>query len=278
MSRLKRLAFNTFHSFNDIIKQSKTTIIKYLFDALAQLIPTTKYYQYVINKHKLYTLDNVKKYFKIARTEDIIEYIDEVLTWEKVTTTYLMLSQNVVDNFSQCVDDIKQFINDNHIVLWKLNTVIEDNFEEHLSQLHITDVINAKELNDKDDNIGDDTNVFRVDIGNRDGLFVDIDGEILISYDNRTHNDLVNDYLKRFNQKLNVKWLRPNLHSIKKKADISYIAFGHICNNVYIIDGKQNVSIDNVINDLQNNGISKKIYHYIPRTNDYATVKRLAKK
>ena len=126
----------------------------------------------------------------------------------------------------------------------------------------------ADELCNIDDSIGEKTSIIGyIDVDNRIAAFADIDGQILVSDNGKTHAQLINEYLKEYDNELSDDWYRPDIEEITEKSghDIA-VAFGHIVNdNVWIIEyyTLNDISIEDVVSDIKTSGKEyTKIYSY----------------
>jgi 6-pyruvoyl-tetrahydropterin synthase len=163
----------------------------------------------------------------------------------------------VADNL---YDDIVALVTEN------ISEFLENEAEKHNSFYYKNSVV-ANELCNIDDSIGEESEIIdTIDFDNRDAAFVDLDGEILVSDNGMTHAQLINEYLKEYDEELNDGWYRPDVEEIENKSGAERVAFGHIVNdNVWIIDDGTltDISAEDVANDIKASGNKyTKIYSY----------------
>jgi hypothetical protein len=187
------------------------------------------------------------------------------------------VSNYIIENL---YDDIENDVMDN------ITKFLDNKKEEHdtfyyKSSADVNNLCSAdvNNLCDIDDNIGEETELRdNIDFDNRDAAFVDIDGEILVSDNGMSHAQLINKYLEEYDEKLNDDWYRPDVEEIENKSGAERVAFGHIIDDVWIIEDTtlMNMSAEDVVSDIKASGKEyTKIYSYDRR--DVTRVAKLAK-
>ena len=139
---------------------------------------------------------------------------------------------------------------------------------------------NANEMNDLKDEVGTTTGIMdgnTIDMCNRDGTFIVINGKLIIGDDDSTHASLINKYIqenlnKEIDEELNYFRVR-DTELFDEIDDNIPIAFGHIIGSNAIIETCENCSINDIMPILKENNFDK-IYSYNYNAN---SVTRLAK-
>jgi hypothetical protein len=170
-------------------------------------------------------------------------------------------------------DDIENDVMDN------ITKFLDNKKEEHdtFYYKNSDNKVVANELCYIDDSIGEETELIdNIDFDNRIAAFVDLDGEILVSDNGMSHAQLINEYLKEYDEELNDGWFRPDAEEINEKSGHVNVAFGHIVNDdVWVIEDRTltDISAEDVANDIKASGKEyTKIYSY-----DTSNVTRVAK-
>ena len=140
---------------------------------------------------------------------------------------------------------------------------------------------NANEMNDLKDEVGTTTGIMdgnTIDMCNRDGTFIVINGKLIIGDDDSTHASLINKYIqenlnKEIDEELNYFRVR-DTELFDEIDDNIPIAFGHIIGSNAIIETCENCSINDIMPILKENNFDK-IYSYNYNAN---SVTRLAKR
>lgn len=144
-----------------------------------------------------------------------------------------------------------------------------------------TKYYDCTELKNLNDSVGDQHSLSDIiDFDNRDAAFIDLDGEILVSDNGMSHAQLVNKYLEEHNEykKLYDENARPTNSEMESNCYTDRFAFGHIINNVWIIDTHSisQMDVDEVIEDIKKScNTYSKLYSL---SDSNSMVKRLAKK
>ena len=187
------------------------------------------------------------------------------------------------DNYSKqdFENDVNDYILDKfgydivELVTENISEFLENEAEKHNSFYYENSVV-ANELCNIDDSIGEESEIIdTIDFDNRIAAFVDLDGEILVSDDGMTHAQLINEYLKEYDEELNDGWYRPDAKEVNEKSGHVNVAFGHIVNdNVWVIEDYTltDISVEDVVSDIKASGKKyTKIYSY-----DTSNVTRVA--
>ena len=130
------------------------------------------------------------------------------------------------------------------------------------------ETIDIKDIPKLENNVGDEYMLTeQLDYDNRDKALVDIDGNILIGKNGQTHAQVIQDYLDEISsdKKLEDDYYRPSDDKLDEILNSEYSAFGHIVDNNILIEETtlDNITIDNVIQDIKNNDVYyEKIYNY----------------
>ena len=130
------------------------------------------------------------------------------------------------------------------------------------------ETIDIKDIPELENNVGDEYMLTeQLDYDNRDKALVDIDGNILIGKNGQTHAQVIQDYLDEISsdKKLEDDYYRPGDDKLDEILNHEYSAFGHIVDNNILIEETtlDNITIDNVIQDIKNNDVYyEKIYNY----------------
>ena len=164
-------------------------------------------------------------------------------------------------------DDYLRMYNENYISDFLENKEKEHNTLYYKNKVVANKSAVADELCNMDDSIGEKTSITNyIDVDSRIAAFVDIDRQIFVSDHGQTHAQLINEYLKKYDKKLNDDWYRPDIEEISEKNGAEKIAFGHIVNdNVWIIEyyTLTDISIEDVVSDIKASGKEyTKIYSY----------------
>ena len=246
---------------------------------------------------------------EITNESDLYDYVSicELFKWIDEQTSemvikdiidskprYNSIDRDMVNKF--CKKYIKQtvdsFLKSNNIDV-KCTEQVYDEVGDDYSESYYGDRIvdkskeelnpNAKfsfDLINTDDNIGDVTDLRDViDLGNRDGNFIIIGGQLIIGDDNATHSQLINEYIEKYlNKDIDEEvedYRVRDLGEFKQLSNDEPIVFGHIINNMAFIETCSGYAANDAVNILKNQGNFKKIYYY-DYDNDEVT--RLAKK
>ena len=251
------------------------TILTQLKKVICKYIPSNDFFQFFIHEYNLTGTQEIEKFFKHMNEYHIIDYIKGVLD-HKIVSDFLTTNQyRLVGTLSHFIREINELLEDNDIMLCSILTDIKKYLITFLcNYTHDTQLLDPNELYRIDDKIKNEHLIYKVDIENRDKPFIDIDHNVIIATTEQIHRELINTY---YDNKLKGNWKRPTDDELQQ-ANIEKIAFGHICNNVYIIDSIKNMTIDDVVQDMKDAGINGKIYYYFPETPDYGTAIRKASK
>ena len=269
--------------WNIINKTSEEDQLAKLLNVVNIYIQSDKIYNYFIDKENLTDLDQIDKFFNISiDSYKILEFLDSIK--EQIATKYLLMNQYQVDNIQQLSTDIIKFLDENAMRLYPFREQIAYNFmkflERNSNSPKLQYVRKADELGlltDEEDPIGKTHKIIRVDVRNRKKAFVDINHHIEEAQNGElTHGQILNRYFK-MNRPEKDTWYRPSKRKLEEYE--KYLAFGHLCNNnVIIIDTLMNLTIDEVVKDLQQQGYTDKVYYYIPTAAEFGDATREAKK
>lgn len=276
---LKFAKYTEYNSLQDIINNtSKEEQLNKILSIIKMYIENNdQIYKFFIDKDHLTNKNDVIEFFNFFSSKKLFIYIDSIK--EQIASKYLLLNQYSVKNINTLAIDIVNFLKEHFNIIRSLNKYVTDNSIEFInnyfhsekvipSDQKYTKIMQAEDLgllSDEEDPIGSIHTIYKVDVNNRVGPFVDIDNRIVPAQaGEKTHGQIINRYLKLgySNDKV---WFRTNKKIIKQHADS--FAFGHFCkNNVIIIDSLTNTTMDQVVKDLQDDGYNEKIYLYIPDT------------
>lgn len=269
-SLLKKAVFDA--NINENIDQ-------YIIGALCEYIITPEFFEFILKQ------DNIKN---IKDIHDTCNNIDINLIKEYINKyCYYKICDSLSKDLNEKIeDDIYDYIYNNDNIIQEIKNRIQYNFSKIIYRdffehgKYLNKLTQASDLANIQDKKEQQTYIIRTDINNRDKAFIDIDHHILISEPGEIHKDLFNRYTAKDNVRFNRGRRRPTKKDVETKTDIKCWAYGHISNNIYIIDGVNNISIDDVVNDLKKQGVSDKIYsfEYINNSNYYGLATREAKK
>ena len=203
------------------------------------------------------SLDDFKDALNDISLDSFIYFLFNDYGYEIARDFIVKLSIKQVESLTFLADEISEYIDEEGLFpesivdacCNKLD-IYKDQFKQHVDT--------AYDLNDIDDNINDEVIVGQYpDAGYRDGALVDIDGTILYDFDEKTHSQLLGEYFDNED----VDTVRTDAKRQLREEDIQTFTFGHICNNVILIDEPNGTTVKDVVNDIKQSDLDyNKIY------------------
>jgi hypothetical protein len=200
------------------------------------------------------------------------DYLNVILynVYEKLDLT---VNENIENTFNK---EVLTALNINEIIdnlTISIGEFLDSKTDKILKQLKEDGLITPETIDITDipkleNNVGDEYMLTeQLDYDNRDKALVDIDGNILIGKNGQTHAQVIQDYLDEISsdKKLEDDYYRPSDDKLDKILNPEYSAFGHIVDDNILIEETtlDNITIDNVVQDIKNNKIRyEKIYNY----------------
>ena len=222
------------------------------------------------NEQFIQTLDeNELEKIPVDKIIDYIKEISEDIANEVVSKFSLTFN----DEYTSFTNDLIDYIMYNGLY----DDVTEDMQEKADAYMRDNDISeDVKNIPSLKDNIGDTTELSNtIDIENRSAAFMDIDRYIFVSKHNGTHAELIDEYLQDYGQSLKDKTNRPQKQDLENlDIDENKIAFGHVIDDVFLIEDTNALSVDEVKEDIEKCYRYKKIYTYSVGENK---ITRLAK-
>ena len=221
---------------------------------------------------KEHIFDKLLEYLTPAKAEEIFDsFIDmdnynyggdfdddfEEITGEDVLDE--LLDRSITDKLSSElpeVDDIDDFIDDNIRTDKELKDLLYDTFIVCLKPK--IDILRNKrsvyEADEVDDQLNDKLRItIAPDAGDRDGLFVDLDGEIVFEMNpDITHSILLSNYFE--NNMSDEDESRSNAKRQLMINKINKFAFGSICGDILYIDNSPTISYEDILSDIESDG------------------------
>ena len=245
----------------EFTKESIPNLDEYIIGTLTEYIINSKFFEFILNQNFIKNMQDIHNFFNNFDINLLKEYI------------YKNCYNNICEDLSKILnaqidDNIYEYIYNNSYIMTEIMNRIHINFGKIIYRnffeqgKYLDKLTQASDLAELDDRINQQTYIVRTDVGNREKAFVDIDHNILVSKNNEIHAQLFNRYVEKDNVRFNRGRRRPTEKDIKSKTNIKCWACGHIANNIYIIDSLNNITIDEVINDLHEYGIHSKIYSF----------------
>ena len=270
-----------FKQANNDIKEKIPNLDEYIIGILSHYFISPEFIEYILKQDYVKSMRDIYNIFNNLDIKLIKEYL-ELFEPQKI-------QDELIKDIHQPINiNLYEYIFNNANIIKELIQRIQYNFikiiyREFFEQgKYLNKLTQASDLANIDDTKKQQTYIIRTDVNNRDKAFMDIDRHILLSPPGGIHKDLFNQYVeKKYNIKFNNgKKRRPKKENVLSKTNIKSWAYGHISNNVYIIDGVNNITIDEVVDDLKKYGITDKIYsfEYINNQVYYGLATREAKK
>jgi len=280
---LIQIGINKQASINNEINNDDITKIPnfddYLIGILGQYFISPNFIEYILKQDYIKNMQDISNVFNNLDINLLKEYLQKIEP-EKI-------SNELAKSINRPVHiDLYDYIYNNANIINQLIERIQYNFSriiyrEFFEQgKYLDKLTQARDLANINDKKGQHIYIIRTDVSNRDKAFMDIDNEILLSEHNENHQQLFNKYLQKYNVRFYRGKRRPKKDEVLSETNVKAWAYGHVSNNVYIIDGVNNITIDQVIQDLKKKGITEKIYsfEYANGTKYYGLATREAKK
>lgn len=187
---------------------------------------------------------------------------------------------NLHGELSSLVDTIiDDYIDSTEIkeVLNNLNAIVDNTYENLKDKLVLDSASDSRTI---DDAIGDKSVIQEIiDLGQRDGNFIIISGEVVTGDSYATHSQLINEYIadylhKDIDTELNDCRVR-NSEYFDDIPNDAPLVFGHIVDNMAFVETCVNCTMDYAVDILKEKCSFDKIYQY---DNGQNTIIRLAKK
>lgn len=251
----------------------------YILGILCQYFIDSNFIEFILKKDYIKNMQDIYKVFENLDINLLKEYLQ--------TIELQKISDELAKSINKLVNiDLYEYIYKSTYIISELIKRIQLNFSKIIYReffeqgKYLNKLTQAKDLANIKDTKGQQTYIIRTDVNNRDKAFMDIDNEILLSEYNENHQQLFNKYLQKYNVRFHRGKRRPKKEEVLSKTKIKSWAYGHISNNVYIIDGVNNITIDQVTQDLKKKGVIGKIYsfEYVNNSVYYGLATREAKK
>lgn len=251
----------------------------HILGVLGQYFISSDFIEFVLKKDYIKNMKDIYNTFENLDINLLKEYLQSIEPQK--------ISDELAKSINHPVNiDLYTYIYNSNYIISELIKRIQLNFSKIIYReffeqgKYLDKLTQAKDLADIVDKKGQQTYIIRTDVNNRDKAFMDIDNEILLSEHNENHQQLFNKYLQKYNVRFHRGKRRPKKDEVLSKTKVKAWAYGHISNNVYIIDGVNNITIDQVLQDLKKKGITGKVYSFEYANNSvyYGLATREAKK
>ena len=214
---------------------------------------------------------------------DALEYMSKEHMIQLNTPSEIMkyyaeeYSQDILSEFNKEFNT--NYPNANDVINYMENnsTLFTDVWKQSAGSYNV-DVLyqSISDLKDKDDSIGEQTKLpddaAAIDVDSRDEAFIYINGEIKFGSGSTTHGQLVNEF---FDNDDDLFYRNDAVDTINKNSKDEAFGFGHIIDNVAIIDNTENCTMQDVADALIDTKPSiSKIYF----CQDESILTRIAKK
>ena len=196
------------------------------------------------------------------------EALDRFIVFKWIANYLIDLFDTDYKNNSEFTRELKNYIYND--ILNQHEEELNKNREQYIeNSLHYGGVSGDywSQYIDIEDNIGDKTLINdKIDLSNRDGNFIIIDGKVITGDDSATHSQLINEYIEKYlnqdiNEDLNEYKVR-DTEMFDQLSNDTPIAFGHIVNNTALIETCDNCTIDDAVSVLKEQCNFDKIYEY----------------
>ena len=202
-------------------------------------------------------LDEFKDAFNDIGIDEFVDYLFNNYSWEIARDFIHKLHIKQVESLDYLADEIKEYIYEEDIFPTSIADDCCDMLDKYKDEFKPY-IDTVGELYELDDDVKDEAIVgMYPDVGYRDGCLVDIDGTIIYDFEDKTHSQLLGEYFG--NEEVDT--VRTDAKNQLRAEDITSYTFGHICNDIILIDEPTGTTVKDVVNDIKNSGLDyAKIY------------------